>query len=123
MKVLYTLTGIVVRGKGLGHTVGMPTANLETSDPIPPYGVYGSYVYLEGKRYLGVTNVGLRPSVDDETSVTIETNILDFDADIYGCTLRLELMALLRPTIQLDSLDEVRKQVDRDKDLARILLA
>lgn len=122
MDVMYTLEGVVVRGKGLGRTVGMPTANLSTSDPFPPFGVYASYVYLDGRRYLGVTNVGMRPSVDNEDTVTVETNILSFDADIYGHRLRLELMVFLRPTVKLPSLEEVREQVERDKkEVVRLL--
>lgn len=93
----------------------MPTANLASEDPYPPFGVYGSYVYLDGVRYLGVTNVGLRPSVDNEKAVTVETNILSFDKDIYGHRMKLELMVFLRPTVKLSSLEEVRRQVDRDK--------
>ena len=84
-KPLCSLSGLVVHGKGNGKTVGMPTANLQIdpTTPLPPLGVYASVVQLSTGCHLGVTNIGYRPSVDQERRISIETFILDFDADLY----------------------------------------
>ena len=80
------LRGRIVHGKGLGRTVGMPTANLETvpGSVIPSEGVYASRVFLRSGEYIGVTNIGPRPTVDRSPARTVETNIIGFDDDIYG---------------------------------------
>lgn len=124
-KPLYTLTGPVVHGKGNGKTVGMPTANLDVSgaQTLPPLGVYAAVVRAGGAVYPGVTNVGLRPSVDAEQRVTVETFILDFSGSLYGQEITLELYDFLRPTRRMESLEAVQRQVALDSERARTLLA
>ena len=119
-----TLRGIVVHGKGKGRTEGMPTANLkpERGMEIPGEGVYAAIVNLKYGEYIGVTNIGHRPTVDSEDRVTIETNIIGFDKDIYGEQMTLRVMAYLRPIRKMDSLEDVRKQVEKDKKRAVELL-
>ncbi len=112
----YTLDGEVVYGKQLGRTVGMPTVNLKV-DPlqlIPKHGVYGSITIVDGQRYLGVTSIGPRPTVDDLPTVTIETFLLHFNRELYGQFISLELKTYIRPITKFDSLEAVRKQVDED---------
>ena len=67
------LTGTIVHGKGLGHTVGMPTANLRCDEgsALPEAGVYASRLEVDGQTYFGVTNVGTRPSVDSDVSASL----------------------------------------------------
>ena len=110
------ISGIVVHGKGKGHTVGMPTANLSISgfSSTPPYGVYASIVRLPFGFFMGVTNIGLRPSVDDEDKVSIETEIVDFDMDIYGLSMTLELVGYIRETRKMANLESVKEQVGKD---------
>ena len=110
------LTGSVVHGKAKGRTVGMPTANLAVSEQtkLPEEGVYASRVFIGEEVYLGVTNIGTRPSVDDREEITIETLILDFDRDVYGEEITLKLHAFLRPTLRFESLQAVRLQVEKD---------
>ena len=121
--MLYRLTGTVIHGKGLGRKVGLPTANLDLREGnLPPFGVYASIVYLDNKRYIGVTNVGYRPSVDSDRKVTIETNILDFSDLIYGKEITLDLLFFLRPTRKMANLDEVKKEVILDIKKARELI-
>ncbi len=116
-KIIYpiTLTGEVVHGKGLGRTVGMPTANLHISNAeLPPAGVYAGRVKIGSKVYCSVTNIGQRPSVDQEQQVTVESFILDFHEDIYGHKVELELVKYLRPVQKFPDLEAVSKQVKKD---------
>ena len=118
------ISGTVVHGKGLGHTVGMPTANLlpDRSMEIPAEGVYASKVYLPEGVFIGVTNIGERPTVDNDRRFTIETNIHAFDKDIYGERMTLEVIYFLRSIQRMRSLEEVRDQVRKDMGRAIELL-
>lgn len=110
------IKGIVGHGKHLGRTVGMPTVNLVTEEDISDVkdGVYASVTTVGGKRYLGVTNVGLRPTVDDENRRTIETYLLNFSQEIYGEEIELELRQYLRAIKKFDSIEAVKAQVEED---------
>ena len=115
------LTGRVVHGKALGRTVGMPTANIELcgESVFPEYGVYATRIKVGEETYLAVTNIGTRPTVDNEQTVTVEAHILDFDKDIYGQFVELELHKFLRPIHKFASLEEVQVQVKKDIEEAR----
>lgn len=121
MKPLYVLTGKVVHGKGNGRKVGMPTANLAVAEgtPLPAEGVYVTDAVIDGESWVGVTNIGRRPTVDDELRLTIETYFPDLFADLYDRELTLRVYCFLRPTRPFSSLEEVKKQVERDADAAR----
>ena len=110
------IKGPVVHGKGLGHTKKMPTANVDYGkQALPPNGVYATKVVLEdGRVYKGVTNVGTRPSVDNDDLITIETFIIDFAEDIYDKTIELVFGRYLREIRKFSSLDELKMQVDKD---------
>ncbi len=125
MEPIAILRGRVIHGKGLGRTVGMPTANLDVSksSEIPPEGVYASIARVRSDSYYAVTNIGTRPSVDSSPRLTIETNIMDFDEDIYGEDMVVEIMAYLRPIRKMDGIEEVKKQVDEDKLRSRRILS
>ena len=115
------LIGKVVRGKALGRTVGMPTANLcVTSGTVPEEGVYATRILIDGQPYISVTNIGRRPTVDDESLVTVETFILDFNKEIYGEQVVLEVHQFLRQVQKFESLQEVQKQVQKDIESAKI---
>jgi riboflavin kinase/FMN adenylyltransferase len=112
----YTMTGEVVYGRQLGRTVGMPTVNLKIASNklIPRHGVYGTITIVDGVRYLGVTSIGPRPTVDDYPTVTIETFLLYFNRDLYGQIITLEIKNFIRPITKFESLQAVRQQVDKD---------
>ena len=113
----YIMRGIVVHGKGLGKKHGMPTANLGLSENriLPPYGVYGTVVDIDGKHFRGLTNIGPRPSVDDSPVPTVETYIPGYDHDDYGKTISLEMLLFVRGIIKFSGgIDEVKKQIDKD---------
>ena len=109
------LSGEVVHGKGLGKTVGMPTANLRIqNEKLPATGVYATKVRIGEETYCSVTNIGRRPSVDEEKHITVESFIFDFDKDIYGQTVTLEVCKYLRPVQKFHNLKEVHEQVEKD---------
>lgn len=112
----YVMQGTVVHGKAAGRRHGMPTANLGVAENklFPPHGVYGALAYLDGAFFRGMTNVGFRPSDDDIPIATIETWLLNFDRDIYGKKLTLELYSYIRGVRKFNGLDEVRRQIDAD---------
>ena len=109
------LKGEVIHGKGLGRTVGMPTANLlVTQGTLPKAGVYAGIVHVEGKEYKAVTHIGNRPSVDQEQQTTVESFIMDFQGDLYGKQMELELVKYLRPVKKFSGLEGVLEQVKKD---------
>ena len=112
----YVMQGTVVHGKAAGRKHGMPTANLGVAENklFPPHGVYGALAYLDGAFFRGMTSVGFRPSDDDIPIATIETWLLNFDRDIYGKKLTLELYSYIRGVRKFGGLDEVRRQIDQD---------
>lgn len=116
MKPICTLTGQIVHGKGLGRTVGMPTANLklDKDQTLPKAGVYATRMLIGDRTYNSVTNIGRRPSVDCEQYTTVETYILDFDGDIYDEDVTLVVHQFLREIRKFNSLEEVQEQVQKD---------
>ncbi len=120
----YSLAGEVVAGARRGRCLGFPTANLEVraERATPANGIYATFAILGQERHPAVTNIGTRPSFDNGDR-TIETYILDFDEDIYGCDLVVEFVEYLRPEKRFDSIDELIAQIERDVHRARGILA
>lgn len=118
----HILSGQVARGKGLGRTLGFPTANLipPAEVLVPAFGVYATRVVTEEGGYLAVTNVGNRPTVDDGDKVTIEPWILDFEGDLYGRNIRVEFYKKLRGERKFASLEELREEIFRNADQTRV---
>jgi len=110
----------VVEGKHLGRTLGFPTVNqrFEKNSVVPACGVYITNVYVDGVRYGGVSNVGLRPTVENTKECNIETNILDFDKDIYGKTVRVEFIKMLRKEKKFSDINQLAKAVSEDRETA-----
>lgn len=122
----HVLTGTVVRGRQLGRTIGIPTANLVIPERVlvPAYGVYAARAVTEdGCSYPAVTNVGVRPTVEDGRGVTVEPWLLDFDADLYGRTLRVEFYQRLRGEKKFASLEELRQEILRNAQQTRAFFA
>lgn len=115
----YVLKGVVVSGNHLGRTIGFPTANLKLYDPlklIPGNGVYAVKVALGKRRFKGICNIGVRPTVSNGNYISIETHILDFNEDIYGLDLKLEFAGRLRDEKKFSSLDVLKLQLEKDKE-------
>lgn len=114
----YVLEGIVVKGNQLGRKIGFPTANLSVVDEyklIPENGVYAVRVKVRNEWYKGMLNIGWRPTVSGQ-SKTIEVNIFDFEADIYGETIVLDFRHRIRPEQKFAGLDALIRQLKRDKE-------
>ena len=117
----YALKGVVVAGNRLGRTIGFPTANMKLYEPlklVPGRGVYAVEAEVLGKKYRGMTNIGLRPTVGGSFT-TIETHILDFDEDIYGLPLRITFLRRLRDEVHFPSLEALKEQLVRDRESCR----
>lgn len=135
----HCLSGTVAHGKRLGSALGFPTVNLSLPPEVitPAFGVYAARVWVlpvcpdnheppdprrlpaEGP-YTAVTNVGVRPTVDDGGRVTVEGFLLDFDGDLYGRTVRMEFYKYLRGERKFPSLEALRAEVLRNAEEARI---
>ena len=112
----YGVTGIVLHGQQLGRTIGMPTINQAVPDNkiIPPKGVYVSCVYLDGKKYGGITNIGTKPTVSGKKELGVETYILDFSGDLYGQNVRVEFLSFVRPEKKFPSFELLKEQMKKD---------
>ena len=115
----YSLHGVVVAGNRLGRTIGFPTANMQLYEPlklVPANGVYFVHVRTLGRELYGMCNIGHRPTVGEGNARTIETNIFAFDEDIYGLDMEISFIQKIRDEIRFESLDELRKRLDIDRD-------
>lgn len=125
----HTLTNRVAHGKKIGTTtLGFPTVNLLIPNGVivPAYGVYATRVWFDGQCRCAVTNVGVRPTVEDNDGhVTVEGFILDFDGDLYGHEIRMEFYKYLRPEQKFASMqalaDEIRHNAQQTRDYFRQL--
>lgn len=115
----------VVGGKQIGRKISFPTANqcFEKGSVIPARGIYATRCITEsGMQYIGVTNVGVRPTVDENGSVNAETHILDFNSDIYGEVLKIEFIDFLRKEKKYSSLSELSDAIANDAKIAKELV-
>lgn len=118
----YTLSGRIAHGQKIGRTLGFPTANIALKRKVVPVrGVFAVKVYWdESDIYEGVANIGFRPTVNGQVC-QLEVHLFDFDADIYGQAVEVELVAKIRDEQPFESLDALKKQILDDADRARAL--
>ena len=113
----HVLTDVVRSGQHFGRTIDAPTINMHFADDVlvPAFGVYAVKVYIgDNKVYNGVTNIGVRPTVDDSGKVTAETHIFDWSETLYDSKVRLEFCKYLRPEKKFKSVDELKEQIKKD---------
>ncbi|MBO4799329.1 MAG: bifunctional riboflavin kinase/FAD synthetase [Lachnospiraceae bacterium] len=117
----YTVKGVVGYGRQLGRTIGIPTTNVIPIKEklLPPNGVYVSKVHIEGETHMGVTNIGVKPTVGDENEKGAETFIFDFDKDVYGKNITIELHKFIRPEMKFESLEKLKEQMEKDIEFVR----
>ena len=120
----FSISGTVVKGERLGNTIGYPTANLEIAESyklIPKNGVYVVRSKINDSYVNGMMNIGVRPTVNGMHQ-TIETHFFDFDTDLYGQKLQIELIAFLREERKFDSVEALKNQLEKDKINSLVLL-
>jgi riboflavin kinase/FMN adenylyltransferase len=111
----YAIGGEVVAGARRGRELGFPTANLATENElIPPNGVYATFITLDGVIRPGVTNIGVRPTFDDASKVSVETHVLGFSGDLYGHQAEISFVQRLRDERRFPDVDALREQIAAD---------
>lgn len=118
----YRLSGTVVVGKRLGHTIGFPTANVQMEQYkfLPRGGVYVASARLsDGRIFRSVVNIGTQPTTPGTHNLAVEAYLLDFSEDIYGQHLALDLLAFLRPEKKFASIEDLVRQIGMDADTAK----
>ncbi len=119
----YSIEGEIVHGRALGRKLGFPTINIypEASRFLPRFGVYYTIVWIEGRCYGGMANIGVKPSISAEEKIVLEVHLLDVDEDLYGKTAVVDLVSFIRGEKRFDSLEELKAQVLSDIQTARDL--
>lgn len=112
----FEVRGTISTGKRLGRRIGFPTANIyPESLPSLPHGVYATKTTVNGKEYISVTNVGINPTVNDN-SLRIETHIIDFSEDIYNLPIKIKFFKFMRCEKKFLSIDALKAQITIDKE-------
>ena len=106
----------VVYGNGLARTLNFPTINqiLPETNVMPRFGVYVSFVHFHGVHYRGITNIGIRPTIENSRGVICETHILDYSGDLYGENVTVALYKFIRPERKFANIDELKAQIEQD---------
>jgi riboflavin kinase/FMN adenylyltransferase len=120
----YMLTGKVVYGRGLGKKWNYPTINIQIDEDyklIPKTGVYIIRTTINDKPYFGIMNIGFRPTIDGRYQ-TIEVHLLDFNADLYGKNIQVNLITRLRDEQKFPSINDLFDQIKKDELIARNLV-
>lgn len=120
----FALRGPVLHGDERGRTIGFPTLNIGVSadQALPPNGVYVTRAEIAGSVYHGATNIGTQPTFEG-TRRRVETHLLDFDGDLYGAVVRVELLQMLRPERKFEGVDALVAQIERDVAQTRAFFA
>ncbi len=117
----YQMDGVVTHGSDRGARIGLPTANLShwPLKKSPGVGVYVTFAILESARLPAITNVGVRPTFENQAKPNIETHILDFDGNIYGTKMSLAFVCKIRDEQKFSGVDDFLAQIENDKMVAR----
>lgn len=117
----YFIKSEIVHGKKIGRRIGIPTINMVVPEEklLPPNGVYLTKVYVDEETYMGVTNVGCKPTVSKDHVIGVETYIDGFHKEIYGENIVVSFLEYIRPEIKFDNLEQLQIQMKNDIQLAR----
>lgn len=111
------ITGIIIHGDAFGQTIGFPTANVKTNDPLPENGVYIATMEWNSKQYNGILNIGTRPTIHGK-DLRIEIHLLDFNKNLYGETVSIKPLLFLRKEKKFEKTEELQQQINADKAIA-----
>ena len=116
----YYIRAEVLHGKELGRRLGLPTINqrIESSRAEMARGIYYTKTYIDGEAYVSVSNLGVRPTVEDTECINLETHIIGFDGDLYGKEVKVEFYGKGRGEMRFDSVDALRCEVEKDCERA-----
>jgi len=115
----YGVEGVIIRGNQRGRTIGFPTANLKPHNRVvPKNGVYATATLVDGTWRRSITNVGVRPTFDEGSDVSIESYIFDFEGDLYGDVLRVRFLHRIRDERKFSGINELKAQIQKDTDRA-----
>ena len=118
----YAISGKVIMGDKLGHQLGFPTANLDVEGLVlPPHGVYAAITRWKGHLYRVALNIGIRPTIAAGRQLRVEAHLLDFNGELYGQELEIEIGAQLRDEKKFPSPEALREQIARDVAAVREL--
>ena len=119
----FSIQGLVTTGVGRGSGLGFPTANLEidSTQTLLPEGVYATWTFIDGKAYQSLTNVGKRPTFGSNGR-TMETHILNFNGNLYGHEIKIDIVERLRGEKRFDTIDELKKQIAEDIKQGKVIL-
>lgn len=122
----YSISGQVIHGDGRGHTINIPTANIQIpiNKVLPAFGIYACRAWVDGASFPAATSIGVRPTFykDSPPAPTIEAHLLDFSRDIYGLEVKLEFVEYLRSEEKYDSVQALRDQIQKDIEHTRTSL-
>lgn len=115
-EAIYKSWGTVVHGRGIGKLVGMPTADLrvENEKQLPENGVYITKILVDGKAHYGITHIGPRPTVYNDKEISVETHILNFNGNLYGQKIEIQLFGKIREPMKYDNLSLLLDQIRLD---------
>lgn len=115
----YTIRGRVIKGDQIGRTIDFPTANIVSEGLCPNVGTYMTKTKINDIIYQSLTNIGIRPTITDSDCISIETYIIDFNEDIYGKIIDVEIIDYIRGEFKFNSLDELKAQIQADIKLVK----
>lgn len=117
----FCISGEIIHGRSLGHTIGVPTINQAVPEGkiLPKLGVYCARVTVDGKEYVGIANVGSKPTVQDTLIYGVETHLFECNENLYGKTAKTELLHFVRPEQKFSSVEELRQKLEEDKAFGR----
>lgn len=122
----YRIAGKVVKGRAVGRALGYPTANVEPQDPaklIPAPGVYAAHVHVEHATFAAMLYIGTRPTFEKQDNISVEVHLLDFNQEIYGEELEIDLIEFIRNDRVMEGPEALRMQIRRDETEIRACLA
>ncbi|MBA7714300.1 Bifunctional riboflavin kinase/FMN adenylyltransferase [subsurface metagenome] len=119
----FSLHGRVITGDGRGTDLGFPTANLDVDrqQALPPDGVYATWAYIDDNTYQSMTNIGQRPTFGGSERA-VEVNLLDYQGNLYGDELSIDIIERLRSEKEFDTPEELKKQIAEDVKQGRVIL-
>jgi len=114
----YRLIGLVTDGLKKGRTIGFPTANLDldANYVFPKEGVYMGYAYIANKKRKALICISTHPTINQLLDPIVEVHILDFDENIYGLTIYVDLIDFIRDIFEFKDLEELREQIEKDRE-------